>query len=260
MAILLVEDNEVNQKVALHLLKGHDVTAVSNGRDAVEACRERRFDVVLMDIQMPGMNGLEATAAIRQMEKAYRTPIIAMTARTILEDRVSYIEGGMDGYISKPFETKAMFEELARVVGINSIRADDSADRLSGDGQPGREPVGTMVTRVRESVSFDSDQLMRLLDADEEKINGFLAAFAAAFPKELALIRDAHARGDLEQIAEASHALLSAAGNLGFKRIHEALTQLEAAAMKGSEEGIPELLDILDEELSSVAREGLRQR
>ena len=119
LRVLLVEDNPVNRKVATRMLEkcGHTVEAVGNGRDAVEASRRKRFDVIFMDVQMPEMDGHEATARIRAYERETgdHTPIVAMTAHARDEDRQRCLEAGMDDYISKPIDQKRLRAVLQRV-------------------------------------------------------------------------------------------------------------------------------------------------
>jgi two-component system, sensor histidine kinase and response regulator len=118
--ILLAEDNPVNQKLTAFLLqrKGYVVTIVDNGAEAVSMVTRHRYDAVLMDVQMPGMDGLEATAAIRKNEAASgrHTPIIAMTAYAMKGDRERCLEAGMDGYLSKPVQAKQLYQLLEEVV------------------------------------------------------------------------------------------------------------------------------------------------
>jgi CheY-like chemotaxis protein len=115
---LLVEDNPVNQQVVLRLLQkhGHRVTLASNGREALGALTEEEFDIVLMDVQMPVMTGLEATEAIRRTERGSgrRIPIIAMTAHAMKGDRELCMASGMDGYLSKPIRLKDLLEALEK--------------------------------------------------------------------------------------------------------------------------------------------------
>ena len=127
LRVLLAEDNPVNVKFAVKLLEraGHQITVAGNGRQAVDLWQAGAFDLVLMDVQMPEMDGLEASRTIREMEKGRdgRTPIIAMTANAMAGDREMCIAAGMDGYIAKPVKKDALFTELARVLTNGGVRA-----------------------------------------------------------------------------------------------------------------------------------------
>ena len=119
LQILLAEDNAVNQRLAIRLLnkQGHTVVAVNNGREAVAAYAAQQFDLVLMDLQMPEMDGLQATARIREQERATgaRIPIVAVTANAMRGDRERCLAAGMDGYVAKPIQTAELFKVLAQV-------------------------------------------------------------------------------------------------------------------------------------------------
>jgi CheY-like chemotaxis protein len=119
LQILVAEDNRVNQKVARRLLEkqGHQVAVVATGREAVEACRATSFDLVLMDIDMPELNGYEATAAIRSHEATIDqyTPILALTANAMKGDREKCLAAGMDGYVAKPIQLDELREAIAQV-------------------------------------------------------------------------------------------------------------------------------------------------
>jgi signal transduction histidine kinase/DNA-binding response OmpR family regulator len=123
--ILLAEDNVVNQKVAIRMLEraGHKVLLANNGREALEALHRQDFDLVLMDIQMPEMDGLEAAAAIRQEERrtGERVPIVAMTAHAMSGDRERILAAGMDDYLSKPIDIKCLMETIQRVAANRSL-------------------------------------------------------------------------------------------------------------------------------------------
>jgi two-component system, sensor histidine kinase and response regulator len=114
--LLLAEDNAVNQKLAMRILekRGYVVTLVGDGRAAVEAFQKESFNLVLMDIQMPGMDGFAATAAIRDIEKTVggHIPILAMTAHALKSDQAKCLASGMDGYVSKPIRTSELFESI----------------------------------------------------------------------------------------------------------------------------------------------------
>ena len=118
--ILVAEDNVVNQRLAMHLLekRGHRVRIAVNGREALNALKEQPADIVLMDVQMPDMDGFEATAAIREWDhdQGRHTTIVAMTAHAMTGDRARCIDAGMDGYISKPLRISELLDEIHRVL------------------------------------------------------------------------------------------------------------------------------------------------
>ena len=123
MRILLAEDNPMNQNFAVRAITkaGHSVVVANNGREAVEEWEREQYDVVLMDVQMPEMDGLEATRRIRDLEKerggTQQTPIIAMTANAMKGDKERCHEAGMNGYVAKPVKRPVLFAEIARVLG-----------------------------------------------------------------------------------------------------------------------------------------------
>jgi CheY-like chemotaxis protein len=120
LRILLVEDNLINQKVASLMLKkkGHVVVTVNNGREAIETLADQEFDAVLMDVQMPEMDGLQATAAIRAREEGTdrHLPILAVTAHAMQGDREHCLGAGMDGYLSKPIQSAQLLQALEEVL------------------------------------------------------------------------------------------------------------------------------------------------
>ncbi|OJJ50589.1 hypothetical protein ASPZODRAFT_126482 [Penicilliopsis zonata CBS 506.65] len=126
LAVLLAEDNEVNQKVAVRILKkcNHNVTVVDNGLRALKEIKKNRYDVILMDVQMPVMGGFEATAKIRQHELSSglpRTPIVALTAHAMIGDRERCIQAGMDDYLSKPLNQNQMMQMITKCASINEF-------------------------------------------------------------------------------------------------------------------------------------------
>jgi CheY-like chemotaxis protein len=129
LRILLGEDNPINRKVAVHLLEkqGHTVRTASDGREVLSALEEERFDLVLMDVQMPEVDGFEATAIIREKEKggSDRLPIVALTAHALKEDRKRCLDAGMDDYVSKPLRPEEFFRTISRAVKKNRKRLFD---------------------------------------------------------------------------------------------------------------------------------------
>ena len=145
LRILLVEDNPANQKLATYILqdRGHTVEIAGDGQEAICLTEQNRYDVILMDVQMPGMNGLEATAVIRKREcGGSRVPIIAMTAHAMQEDRERCLAAGMDGYISKPINAQEMIglvESLARCAVPDS--REDAVVPNTAETSPGTAAV-----------------------------------------------------------------------------------------------------------------------
>jgi CheY-like chemotaxis protein/anti-sigma regulatory factor (Ser/Thr protein kinase) len=131
LRVLVAEDNAVNRLVIQHMLHkgGHQVSLVTTGREAVESALTGHFDVVLMDVQMPEMNGLEATAAIRARDTGGHLPIIGITAHALLGDRERCLEAGMDDYLSKPVRRRQLDQALARAVSVMDEPEAVTADR-----------------------------------------------------------------------------------------------------------------------------------
>jgi signal transduction histidine kinase/CheY-like chemotaxis protein/HPt (histidine-containing phosphotransfer) domain-containing protein len=209
--VLLAEDNPVNQRVAMRMLttRGHDVTLVDNGRAAVEAVAREEFDVVLMDIQMPEMSGLEATAAIRarEAETGGYVRIIAMTAHALMGDRERCIEAGMDGYLSKPVDREQLFEAV--------------------------EQAAVSLPRVTAREAFDAERVLARCSGDVELLRELGQLFLDIFPGQLVKLKTAIETGDRARLAAEAHALRGSSGTLGAGRIAAAADALERFANAG---------------------------
>jgi len=214
LTILLAEDNAVNQRVAQRFIErwGHEVVIVSNGKQALAAIKERPFDLVLMDVQMPEMGGFEATRAIRAREKhtGGHLPIVAMTAHAMKGDRERCLEAGMDAYVSKPVEA----EELAQVIG--KVATDAAVSLLGG-----------------ENAAIDVPALMVRLRGDTGLLKELADLFVAEQVKIQASIDDAVARRDAAALQYAAHALKGAVGNFLAKDAFQAAQQLEELGRSG---------------------------
>jgi len=205
--ILLAEDNVVNQQVAVGLLsrRGHLVTVVANGRDAIAAVEREPFDVVLMDVQMPEMGGLEATAAIRARERetGRHIPIVAMTAHAMTGDRERCLAAGMDGYLAKPIDAKALFALVEH------------------EGPLPQPKV------VEPRAALDRVGALERLGGDHALYTHVAGLFLEDCPARLAAIRSAVDDRDAERIRTSAHALKGAAGNLSATGLWNAASIME---------------------------------
>lgn len=209
--VLLAEDNVINQRLAARLLEkqGHRVVIANNGREAVLAYQTQRFDVVMMDVQMPELNGYEATAAIRELEResGAHTPIIAMTAHAMKGDRERCLQAGMDGYVSKPINTA----ELFAVIEDLTLAVNENYEASSA--------LGAQV--------FDLDIALKRVGGEMDFLLELLRLFLHACPSQLEQIRDAIARGDGKTVASVAHKISGAVGNFGCLVVHGTAQKLE---------------------------------
>jgi two-component system, sensor histidine kinase and response regulator len=221
LEVLLVEDNLTNQAVALLRLKewGCAVTSVRNGRQAVEACSERSFDVVLMDVQMPEMDGLTATRLIREKERIarMRTPIIAMTAHAMAGDRERCLEAGMDGYIAKPINRDKLFQSIQAVVG-NKLQPSTGAAQA-------RPPKPS----ADRNQPCPSDRCYGDNDLEYE----IMQAFLEEAPQLMKRMERALAEEDPAALSDSAHALKGAAAQIGAAAVVEAANALEKIGRAG---------------------------
>jgi CheY-like chemotaxis protein/HPt (histidine-containing phosphotransfer) domain-containing protein len=239
--ILVAEDNEVNQKVAVRLLEklGYRVELADNGHQVVEACRRTSYDVVLMDGQMPGMDGFEATRRIREREgTAQRTPIIAMTASAMKGDRETFLEAGMDDYISKPVTPEALQDVLARWMAI--------ASPSSSGSPPAALPTEEGVSPLDPVVI---DGLMKV-DEDGTLMDEVVETFLRLAPARLAALEKAAQEGNAASLERAAHSFLGSCGNLGCRRMAELCGELEVLGRSGSTEGATKKVGTLQDEFA----------
>ena len=223
--ILLAEDNAVNRKLAIKLLEkaGCSVLTANNGTEALNILEQSGsgvFDVVLMDIQMPEMDGMEATAAIRNAEKSSgdHLPIIAMTANAMRGDRERYLDGGMDGYISKPIDSSGLLGEIEKcLAGIkrSATMSEKSSER---------------------NEQLDRVSLLERVEGDRELLADIIQIFLADAPQLLNAMRKALEQGDMILLERSAHSMKGAAGNMSASTTVEAASQLEQSAKKGDAE------------------------
>jgi two-component system sensor histidine kinase/response regulator len=218
LRVLLAEDNPVNQQVAVAMLvkRGHEVHVSSNGREAVEAVKERDYDVVLMDIQMPEMDGFEATHAIRALPKGRNLPIIGLTAHALSGERERCLSHGMTDYLAKPFKAHELFA-LVEGTAEPKVMAEPPAETLA--------PVDLEGFRMTLREAGAEQALYTIVDT-----------FVRQAPDRLAALAGAVAGGTGHDIAKAAHVYRGAAATIGARELAALLETVETTARAGDVE------------------------
>jgi CheY-like chemotaxis protein len=251
--VLLAEDNPVNQEVALGMLEelGHRVQVANHGREALEALAREDYDLVLMDCQMPEMDGFAAAAAIRELEgrapSSKRIPIIALTANALQGDRENCLAHGMDDYLSKPFTKEALRAIVDRWLDGHSVAAQapcgvppQSAGNGSGAGGAVLDPAPLEAIRAIER-SGRAGMLRKVI-----------SLYLETSPTRLRELREALARGDGDALRRAAHSLKSSSANLGATQLADLSRELEGLARSGSVVGAEPLLAQAEQEYLRV--------
>ncbi len=234
--ILLVEDNSVNQKVASRILErlGYRCDVAGNGQEGLDAVRDRPYDLVLMDCQMPVLDGYQATRRIRELsEPVCRVPVIAMTAEALQGDRERCIEAGMDDYLSKPIDT----ERLARII----------EQYLAAPG--GEDPKATT------GAAMDWDRLDEISGGDREFETTLAGVYMDEQETTLAALGEGARQADWPGVSRAAHSLKGAASNIGAAPLARLAAKLEAAARGGDPEQAGAILQDLGVAAEQVERE-----
>jgi PAS domain S-box-containing protein len=249
--VLVAEDNAVNQRVAVRLLErlGYRADVAANGLEALEALSHIPYAAILMDVQMPEMDGYEATAVIRRREKIQgrRTPIIAMTANAMQGDREKALGAGMDDYIPKPVkpkELKAVLERWIPQQGPSKLEM--PATVLDADPTIPDEAEAPLDESVLES--------LRELQGEGEPdiLRELIALFLDDIPPQLAALREAIAGDDAHSVERIAHTLKGSSGNMGAKRMVAICSELQDVGASGNLSNAPELLERLGGEFGRV--------
>ncbi|MDO6386854.1 MULTISPECIES: PAS domain-containing hybrid sensor histidine kinase/response regulator [unclassified Uliginosibacterium] len=254
-AVLLVEDNPVNQTVATKILQraGYEVVPAGDGQEALDWFEKRRFDLILMDVQMPVLGGIEATKAIRAREARRSwamsgrwevTPIIAMTAHVMQGDRERCLEAGMDDYVSKPIQPSELFAAIERVT--RRFESTDFEGNLNALDEPGSpiDPEGGVA---------DLGQTRALLDGDEASVHSLIEIFLGDYSRNCSKLEEAAARSDAKTLYTVAHSLKSSVGVFGAVIAADAAQRVEQAGRRGDLEKALQALPELLTELSRVA-------
>jgi CheY-like chemotaxis protein len=242
LRILLAEDNPVNQTLAMRILEklGHKVEVVNNGKEAVERAESEQFDLVLMDVQMPGMDGLEATTAIRAAEvhSGKHVPIVAMTAHAMKGDREMCLSAGMDGYLSKPIRIDQLKEAIS---GTEQVR---STGR-SGEEKPFRA-VGKL------------ELLLDSVMGDQALLAEMAELWLRDSTNQEKQLREGLDSGDAMMVQRAAHALKGSVGTFQASAAQEAANELEVFAKDGDLVGARKAFEKLSTQIHLV-RQDLRR-
>ena len=238
--LLLAEDSKVNQVVALAMLEkaGYRVDAVSNGRDAVEAVEAHAYDLVLMDVSMPEMDGFDATTAIRHLSSdVSRIPIIAMTAHAMEGDRERCLEAGMNDYVSKPVDRRGLLETVGRWLGDRPQNGGDTAPMAKATPAIATVPIGMPAAAGGGVNSFgvlDMETFRRLeSDTSSEILHNLIRTFITETADRLRRMSEAAVQPDIRVLGEEAHALKSSSGAFGARQLQEQATALEIACRTG---------------------------
>jgi CheY-like chemotaxis protein len=241
LRVLLAEDNVVNQKLALRLLEklGYRADVAANGIEAIEALERQPYDLLLSDVQMPEMDGLEATRRIlERWPEGERPWIVAMTAEAMSGDRERCLAAGMNDYLAKPIRV----DELVAAIKRTPRRA----------GAPGQRAAPAPGNGV-----IDATVLARLADGvggDTQFVTDLIAQFSEDAPGLLAAARAGLEQGDADAVRRAAHTLKSNAATFGAGALAERSRELEEAAKRGELDGGPDLVEAIQRSLDVVLR------
>jgi CheY-like chemotaxis protein len=238
--VLVAEDNAVNQQVAVGMLEraGHEATVAANGREVLARLEKEAFDVVLMDVQMPELDGLETTAAIRDRERATggHLPIVALTAHAMKGDAERCLAAGMDAYLAKPLQPRELASTIARVLG-------------TPPPAPGAAEAGPAAAHAG---AVDLPRLLERVGGDRKALADLVRIFRADWPKQVARLREAVRAGDAQALRAAAHALKGAVSNFAAPGATEAAFRLQRMGEAGQLAGAEAALEGLKGEIAAL--------
>ncbi len=251
--VLLVEDHPVNQKLATKLLNrwGHRVTVADNGQLALDVLATHRFDLVLMDMMMPVLDGLEATQRFRATEQGPRTPIIAMTANAMQGDRETCLAAGMDDYLSKPIEITEFLRVVHRYLpGQPSALAADDSSSLDATAAAGLLNPPTGATFMTTDFDFSAG----LAAVDQEVVGIVVDVFHEQWPLDFERMRLALQAADLETVMHIAHAAKSTMAMFGAAPAVQVAGRIEQLALRGEADAADELAALIAQLAALVAQ------
>ncbi len=250
--VMVAEDVELNQYLARHILEswGFEVAIAVNGREALEMLMKDSFDCILMDVQMPEMDGMEATQRIRQLPDPVKSaiPIIALTANALKGDSEKYLAVGMNDYLAKPFNEETLFRVINRNLLRYSVPVTADADSVSA-----RAPEPEVLSPINHtgmsanSKLYDLSMVQSVSGGDEGFIKKMVALFIETVPQNVQELSNAAKAEDWDQVAKLAHKLKSTVDSMGIKSIRQEIRTVEAnAKQKQSLDQIPSLVGTIE--------------
>jgi signal transduction histidine kinase/DNA-binding response OmpR family regulator/HPt (histidine-containing phosphotransfer) domain-containing protein len=267
LRILLAEDNPVNQKVAVTMLQKdhHTVVVAGTGREAIAAWEREPFDMALFDVQMPDMDGLEATRIIRQREKVRggHLPIIALTAAAMNRDRDRCLEAGMDGYMSKPFHAAELQKVIATMIPATRSQPPDprpadpivTANDATTEASKESVPVGTAPSESSAPTNgtvINWSAALANVGGDESLLAELVQIYLDESPKWLQAIRESISKEDSSQMYRSAHTLRGALQTLGAESVATAARDLELIGRQGTVANAEPALELLRERMDQL--------
>lgn len=262
--ILLAEDNITNQQVALGLLRkfGVRADAVANGVEAILALETVPYDLVLMDVHMPELDGLQATRIIRENRPTIRNPqipIIAMTARAMQDDRQLCIDAGMNDYISKPVSPKELVEVLSRWLPPPENKTPSTPEfppQSETTSEPNNPPAQQPMESANPSTpAFDKQALLEDLMNDNSLLQQVITVYLDTTPKQFDSLKEAVTSGNLQSAREVAHAIKGASGYLHADAFRATMAEIEKLAADGNAEPLPGLIQKAEAQLQALVAE-----
>jgi PAS domain S-box-containing protein len=260
LRILLAEDNQVNQRLAVAILErlGHRVTHARTGLEVLEHLDREPFDLILMDIQMPEMGGVEATRYIREREarEGGHIPIVAMTAHAMAGDRERFLAAGMDEYIAKPISQERL-REVVRNIGQASSERRRESGRDAESVSPSVEEAALSTSSGDEAgaaLPFDRDTLLARVESDLDLLRTLVGVFQADRPQRMEEIESALVAGDPAALAAAAHTMKGALSVFGAELARSIAEEIEAVGLAGQLEDARALYDRLEAEVVATER------
>ena len=247
--ILLAEDNITNQQVAVGILKklGLRADAVANGAEAVKALETLPYDLVLMDVQMPVMDGLEATRLIRNPKSAVRNhevPIIAMTAHAMQGDREKCLESGMNDYVSKPVSPQVL------AAALKIWLPEQNAPTLQREP---RRPLARVSVAAGKAPLFDKAGMMARLMGDEDLARTVIESFLKDIPEQIEALKGYLEAGDTAKAERQAHTIKGASANLGGEAMRAVALEMEKAGKVGNLKAVTERLPELESQFALLS-------